>query len=45
LTLLASGALVEQPLVAGGLFAANLAGLVVGYEYNRSDAHTVGASS
>jgi len=44
LTLLATGVLVEHPLVAGGLFGANLVGLVVGHEY-RSDAHTVGASS
>jgi hypothetical protein len=35
LTLLASGAIVEQPFVAGGLLAANLAGLVAGRNYKR----------
>ena len=34
-TLLASGVIVEWPFVAGGLLAVNLAGLVVGHEYNR----------
>jgi hypothetical protein len=35
LTLLAGGVIVEQPLVAGGLLAANLAGLVVGRTHKR----------
>jgi hypothetical protein len=35
LALLVNGALVTQPLVAGGLLAANLAALVVGQGYNR----------
>jgi hypothetical protein len=35
LTLLATGVAAEQPLVAGGLFAVNLAGLVLGQNYNR----------
>jgi hypothetical protein len=34
-TLLASGVIVKWPFVAGGLLAVNLAGLVVGHEYNR----------
>lgn len=35
LTLLASGVIVELPFVAGGLLAVNLAGLVLGREYER----------
>ena len=34
-TLLASGAIVERPFVAGGLLTVNLAGLVLGREYRR----------
>lgn len=34
-TLLASGVIVEQPFVAGGLLAVNLAGLVLGRDYKR----------
>ncbi len=34
-TLLASGAIVEWPLVAGGLLAVNVAGLVLGREHKR----------
>ncbi|MFT4950335.1 MAG: hypothetical protein ACI9CA_002481 [Natronomonas sp.] len=34
-TLLASGLIATRPFVAGGLLAVNLAGLVVGRDYNR----------
>jgi hypothetical protein len=35
LTLLAGGVVAEQPFVAGGLLAANLAGLVAGRNHKR----------
>lgn len=35
LTLLAGGVLAKRPLVAGGLLAVNLTGLVLGRDYNR----------
>ena len=34
-TLLASGLVATRPFVAGGLLAVNLAGLVLGRDYNR----------